>query len=106
MSFTFSFRMNMKKTFLLTHPKIQFSRLIESAKHDIRKYIKREMRKKLPDGADFWDFDCKYGQTKEDAETIHVSQIHKYVDKAEEQELESFYLEILAKTGHRKKKES
>jgi hypothetical protein len=95
----------MKKTFILTHPKIKFARLIEAAKHDAKKYIKRERKKKLPENVDYWDFDCKYGHTEQQAKTIHVSEINKYIDDAEKLQLESFYLEILAKAGHRKKKE-
>lgn len=49
----------MKKTFALTNPRIQYARQIEGAKSDVRKYLKREREKKLPDGVDFWDFDCK-----------------------------------------------
>lgn len=95
----------MKKTFILIHPKIKFARLIEAAKHDAKKYIKRERKKKLPENVDYWDFDCKYGHTEQQAKTIHVSEINKCIDDAEKLQLESFYLEILAKAGHRKKKE-
>ena len=95
----------MKKTFILTHPKIKFARLIEAAKHDAKKYIKRERKKKLPENVDYWDFDCKYGHTEQQAKTIHVSEINKCIDDAEKLQLESFYLEILAKAGHRNKKE-
>ena len=95
----------MKKTFILTHPKIKFARLIEAAKHDAKKYIKRERKKKLPENVDYWDFDCKYGHTEQQAKTIHVSEINKCIDDAEKLQLVSFYLQILAKAGHRKKKE-
>lgn len=95
----------MKKTFNLTHPKIKYSRLIEAAKGDAKKYLKRERNKDLPEDVDFWDFDCKYGQTAESAETIHVAEINKYIDQAESHGLTSFYLEILAKPGVRAKKE-
>ena len=52
----------------------------------------------------FWDFDCKFGNTEEDAAKIHLAEIGKYIDQAERQQLESFYLEILAKPGYRTKK--
>ena len=42
----------MKKTFKLTHPKIKPARLIESVRRDVKKYLKREKRKSLPDGVD------------------------------------------------------
>ena len=95
----------MKKTFKLTHPKIKTPRLIEAVKHEVKKYLKRERRKQLPENVDYWDFDCKYGKTEQDAKSIHISEINKYIDEAESQQLESFYLEILAKAGFRIKKQ-
>lgn len=94
----------MKKTFKLTHPKIKAVRLAEAVRRDVKKYIKRERRKELPEGVDFWDFDCKFGSSAEEAEVIHVADIGKSIDKAEEQQLESVYVEILAKPGHRTKR--
>ena len=94
----------MKKTFNLTHPKIKKDRIVEAVRHDIKKYIKRERNKKLPEGVDFWDFDCKFGHTTEDAKEIHLSEINKSIDGAVDQQLDTFYLEILAKPGHRIKK--
>jgi len=93
----------MKKTFKLTHPKIKVARLVDTVKYDVRKYLKRERNKNLPEGVDFWDFDCKYGRTAEESKEIHVAEINKFIDEAEAQQLESFYLEILAKPGHRQK---
>ncbi|MBI9089183.1 MAG: hypothetical protein JEZ12_08205 [Desulfobacterium sp.] len=94
----------MKKTFNLTHPKIKTPRLVEAIKHEVKKYIKRECKKTLPDNVDFWDFDCRFGIDKTDSKGIHVSDINKHISQAESEQLESFYLEILAKPGHRTKK--
>ncbi len=95
----------MKKTFKLTHPKIKYDRLVEKVKSDVRKYIKRERRKELPEKVDYWDFDCKYGNTESEAITTHLSQLTKCIDQAAAEKLESFYIEILAKPGHRMKAE-
>jgi hypothetical protein len=94
----------MKKTFKLTHPKIKYDRLIEAVRRDVKKYIKRERNKSLPEGIDFWDFDCKFGNTSENVQEIHLAEINKFIDQVEAQELESFYLEILVKPGFRTKK--
>ena len=94
----------MKKTFHLTHPKIKKERLVEAVRHEINKYLKRERNKSLPEGADFWDFDCKFGPDLENAKEIHVAEITKCIDRVQEQQLEMFYLEILAKPAHRMKK--
>jgi len=96
----------MKKTFTLTHPKIKVPRLFEAVKSDVKKYLKRERRKTLPEGVDYWDFDCKFGPTAEEAKTAHVAEINKFIDASEEQALDSFYIEIIAKPGRRTKKPS
>ena len=94
----------MKKTFVLTHEKIKYPRLIERAKHDIRKYLKRERRKTLPDGADFWDFDCAFGDTAPEATPIHLAELDARINDAEKRQLTSFYVEVLAKPGYRTEK--
>lgn len=94
----------MKKTFKMTHPKIKLPRLVEAIKHEVKKYIQRERRKPLPPGVDFWDFDCRFGADEASSEVIHVADINKAISRAEEQQLDSFYLEILAKPGHRSSK--
>jgi hypothetical protein len=94
----------MKKTFTLTHPKIKYDRLVESVRHEIKKYIKRERGKRLPEGVDFLDFDCRFGFTEEDAEPIHYAEMSMHIDKVQAQQLKSFYVEILAKPGRRTKK--
>ena len=92
----------MKKTFELVHPKIKPARLIEAVRRDVKKYLKRENRKSLPDDFDCWNFDCKFGPSVEKAEVILSSEISKCISEAEAENLKSFYLEIIAKPGHKK----
>jgi hypothetical protein len=92
----------MKKVFELTHPKIKSARLIEAVRRDVKKYLKRENRKSLPDNFDCWVFDCKFGPSEEKAEFILSSEISKCISEAEAEKMKSFYLEILAKPGHKK----
>lgn len=94
----------MKKTFIMTHPKIKLPRLVEAIKYEVKKYIKRERRKALPANVDFWDFDCRFGVDEASSEVIHVSAINKSISQAESKQFESFYLEILAKPGRRNQK--
>lgn len=91
----------MKKTFELTHPKIKPARMVDSVKHDVKKYLRRERNKQIPKGADFWDFDVKFGLTEDAAETIRLSEINKSIDTAVEGGATSFYVEIIAKPGIR-----
>jgi hypothetical protein len=96
----------MKKTFPLTSPKHQPARVVEQIKSDVRKYLKRERKKALPEGVDFWDFNCKLGQGEADPETKHVEEIIPAIDEAAATECGSVYIEILAKPGHRKAREN
>ena len=93
----------MKKTFLVTHPKIKPPRMFEAFKHEVNKYIKRERGKALPEGADYWGFDCRFGVDQASSDVIHLSAINKSISSAESEGLESFYLEILAKPCKREK---
>lgn len=94
----------MKKEFKLTDPKKAPARQVDSVKHEISKYLARERRKPLKDGADYWDFDCKIGKDKDSAQVIHVAEINKSIDKIVNENSEVFYIEILVKPGHRTKK--
>lgn len=94
----------MKKTFLLTDPKIKAPRRVDAIKDDIRKYIKRERRKKLPEGFDFWDFNCSFGDTAEEKREIHTAEIMSSIDDAASRNLNKFYLEVLASPRNRSKK--
>lgn len=91
----------MKKIFEITHEKIKPARMVDSVKHDVKKYLRRERNKKLPKDADFWDFDVKFGLTQDEAETIRLSEINKSIDTAVESGATAFYVEIIAKSGIR-----
>ncbi len=91
----------MKKTFELTHPKIKPARMVDSVKHDVKKYLRRERNKQIPKGADFWDFDVKFGLTEDAAQSIRLSEINKSIDTAVSAGATSFYVEIMAKPGIR-----
>ena len=94
----------MKKTFPLRIEGKHPDRVLDAVKHEIRKYVKRERRRDVPAGADYWDFDCKFGLAPESAEAIHLNGIVPAIDAAAKEGAESFYVEILAKPGHRKAK--
>lgn len=94
----------MKKTFQLSQDGIPRDRNIEKIRHEIKKYIARERRKKLPEGVDFWDFDCKIGTTAETAEAFGIADLTSKITEHVGPENEFFYLELLAKPGHKSKK--
>lgn len=94
----------MKKIFKLTHEKIKPARLADAIKSEVKKYIKRERKHALPKDADFWDFACKFGNDAESSEVIHLAEVNKFIDKAESEQWDSFYLEIIAKPAVRTQK--
>lgn len=94
----------MKKTFPFEVPPHKPPRVVESIKNDIRRYLKRERRKKLPDDVDFWDFDCRTGADSGSASTVHVAELTAAIDKASAEGWPAIYIEILAKPGHRTRK--
>jgi hypothetical protein len=92
----------MKKTFPLKLEGKHPERLLEATKHEIRKYIKRERRRDLPEGVDFWDFDCKFGSSEETAVVAHMAELTALIDALFKSDGQQFYVEILAKHGHRR----
>ncbi len=91
----------MKKTFKLAIEGKNRDRVLDAVKHDIRKYVKRQRRVPLPEGVDFWDFDCRFGSTEETAAVVHFATLLPLVDAAAKEGADSFYLELLAKEGRR-----
>lgn len=92
----------MKKTFQLNIEGKNRDRVLDAVKHEIRKYVKRERRRELPEGVDFWDFDCRFGLTQEKAEVVHFATLTDLIDAVAKEGGVQFYIEILAKPGHRK----
>lgn len=91
----------MRKTFQLQVEGKHPDRHLEAIKHEIRKYIKRERRRVLPEGSDFWDFDCKFGAAEESAEVVHLSAITGLIDGVVKEAGKQFYIEVVAKPAKR-----
>ena len=89
----------MKKTYQLKVEGKNRERLLEAAKHDIRKYLKRERATALPKEVDFWDFDCKSGYSEATAAVVSVADLIKSIDEIVKDGGEQFYVEVLAKPG-------
>lgn len=96
----------MKKVFQLTSPNKDPERQLDSVIHEIRKYIKRERKKPLPEKADYWDFDCRIGENAESAKEFVLDNLNARINKFVEADKESFYIELLSKpaTAENKKK--
>ena len=92
----------MKKTFKLNVEGKHPDRVLEAVKHEIRKYVKRQRRVPLPEGVNFWDFDCRFGTSQDNATVVHFAPITGLIDAVGKDKGDSFYLELLAKNGVRK----
>ena len=91
----------MKKTFKINIEGKNRERVLEATKHEIRQYIKRERHKALPEGVDFWDFDCRFGLSEDAAISAHPANITALIDAAALDGADAFYLELIAKPGVR-----
>lgn len=96
----------MKKSFPLHVPGKEDPRVVDAIKVTLTKYVKRERRKKLPEGVDFWDFRCKIGPDSESATTTHLSSVPKAIDNVALAGGAEVYVEIQACPGCRAKKPS
>ncbi|MEA1879676.1 MAG: DUF6172 family protein [Campylobacterota bacterium] len=88
----------MKKIFKLTDEKKHEDRVLESIKNDIRKYVKREKKKDLPEKTTmYWDFDCKVGASVEDAKVVVYEELIKGLDAVKATGVKEVYVEVMAK---------
>lgn len=87
----------MKKIFPLQSETKQPERVIDAIKHEIRKYLKRERNKKLPQGSPFWIFECRIGKSEENSNEILVQELIAAIDTAYVQKWNECFVEIIAK---------
>jgi hypothetical protein len=94
-------RGHMKKVFPLSHPGKVAARVVDSVKHDIRKYVQRERRKALPEGFTQWTFLCRAGADRETAAPCELDGIGRIIDGVANAGGNEVYVEIVAQPGHR-----
>ena len=91
----------MKKVFSLVSERHQPARVVEQIKGEVKKYLKRERGKKLPEDFDYWGFDCRAGRSPESAIECHEKEVGKSLDQALREAWNEIYLEILARPKKR-----
>ena len=91
----------MKKTFPLHLPDKTDSQVTASLHVTLNKYVKRERRKALPEGADRWDFQCRVGANPETALPCQLSEIFTGIEAVATAEHPGVYVEILAEPRQR-----
>jgi hypothetical protein len=93
----------MRKTFALTPEGKHPDRVLDAIKHELRKYMKRERRRDLPEGFDFWDFDCRLGADQASAEVMHPNALIAQLDALAKTGAAQAYVELLAKPAARQR---
>ncbi|MFT5356757.1 MAG: hypothetical protein ACI9KE_003983 [Polyangiales bacterium] len=91
----------MRQTFPFSHPKHKPAQALAALKSQVRKYLKRERRKALPEDVDYWDFDCRVGPSEDAAQPVHVAEVVTRMDVLAAEGNSHVYVEILAKPGRR-----
>jgi hypothetical protein len=89
----------MKKVFPFHVPGKADARVVEAIKDDVRRYVKRERRKVLPEGATEWTFACRVGSEAATATACTVPELSARIDDVANAGAESVYVEILAAPG-------
>lgn len=91
----------MRKTYLLNIEGKNRDRLLDASKHDIRKYVKRERSRPLPEGVDYWDFECRFGSNEATAALVHFATLMGLIDSVASEGGEQFYVEVVTRHGLR-----
>ncbi len=91
----------MKKNFPLKDPKKPDARVLETVKNELRKYVQREQRKKLPEGFDRWEFACKVGADAASAAVVPLSAVVGEVETLARGGAAAVYVEIISLPGTR-----
>ncbi|MCY7371395.1 MAG: DUF6172 family protein [Polaromonas sp.] len=94
----------MRKTYILNVEGKHRDRLVEAAKHDLRRYVKRERNRPLPTAVDFWDFECRFGADEAAAAQLHFGNLTERIDALVSEGGAQFYVELLARPGRRSAK--
>ena len=94
----------MKKTHPLMVEGKKPERVLDALKHTLRQYVRRERNKPLPEGVDYWDFDCQLGLQADTAQRVHVAELNKALDALAIEGAVAVYVEILRKPGIRQSK--
>jgi hypothetical protein len=94
----------MRKTISLTSTRHKPPQALAAVKNTLRKYVRRERKKELPEEADYWDFDCKIGLDEASAEAVHLAELVPRLDVLAQGGALEVYVEILARPERRRRR--
>jgi len=92
----------MKKTFPLQAPGKDDARVRDKIRHELNKYVRRERKKKLPEGFEEWNLTCKVGANAAAATELPLKEVGAAIDQVAAGGGTEVYVEIVAVAGHRK----
>jgi len=88
----------MKKIFKIKQEKLKPDRAVDAIKNELRKYVKREKKKELPNKKTmYWDFECKFGKSEAFAKICDFDYIFTELSAVVNAGWEECYIEIIAK---------
>jgi len=86
----------MRKTFPLHLPDKTDSQVMTALQLTLNKYVKRERRKPLPEGARGWTLLCRLGTSQETAQPCEWPNVHSGIQAIARAEHPEVYVEIIA----------
>jgi len=95
-----------KKLFKIKQDKLKPDRAVDAIKNELRKYVKREKKKDLPNKKTmYWDFDCKFGKSAEFAKDCDFDYIFTELTGVVAAGWSECYIEVIAKAVNKPIKE-
>lgn len=91
----------MKKTFSLQAPGKADARVLDAIKHEVRKYVRREHRKPLPEGFNRLEFDCKIGTSAADVTVVPLQDVSSALDAVARAGGSVAYVDIVSRAAQR-----
>ena len=84
----------MKKMFPLHLPRKADARVLDAIKHEVRKYVRRELNKLNPEGVKRRTFACRVGATPAEAESVALKGISAAIDRVAQGGADHVYIAI------------
>jgi hypothetical protein len=84
----------MKKMFPLHLPRKADARVLDAIKHEVRKYVRRELNKLTPDGVKRRTFSCLVGATPAEAQSVALKEISAAIDRVAQGGADHVYIAI------------
>ena len=84
----------MKKLFPLHHPRKADGRVLDAIKHDVRKYVQRELNKTRPDVARRPTFSCRVGASEAEAQETPLKNISAAIDRVAQEGANDVFIAI------------